>query len=100
MVRLHFRKGGRVASLQGAKNILGLVSQLVKIRTDGQVTVRHGKASFSIKPGVRRCRAKRRFLRTCRRGTNQSGGLSPVHGQGASCTPNNSLQKRDSFVNI
>jgi hypothetical protein len=46
------RRGFRVASLDRAEQILGLVLELSEIGTNGQVTVRHDEPPLSM-PGVR-----------------------------------------------
>src|SRR6185436_5870727 len=76
----------RVASMDGAEEFPGLTMKLLLIGPDGQAAGRHGEPP-SIEPVVRWRRAKEvrqslpNVLAIC------SGGLSPVRGREASCTP-------------
>ena len=60
MVFLELRDGVWIAAMDGAEQVLGLVLQLIQVRTNGKATIGYDEPPWEL-PGVRLRRAQRRF---------------------------------------
>src|SRR5688572_3563494 len=86
MMLAHFGNRIRIAGVDGAEEFLGLTAKLLQVGTDRQTADGHDEpprmSPWSAGGGQRRFRVRPNVRTAC------SGGLGPVRGREAPCTPN------------
>jgi hypothetical protein len=82
VIPLHLLDRIGIAATNLAKQVLGLIPDLIEVGADGKATSGHDKPP-SETPVIRIFRAKRRFARTVI-SEERSGGLGPSRGREAS----------------